>query len=86
MSYLEGSYDTLMLNAIEHYIKFGAVTKNLVNTFRWIREGLYSVDPNPRYSSLLIYVEVNVPVLEPHVEFIWENFFNFQKYEPEAEN
>lgn len=78
---VEEMYGKLMLSAIDNYINNNVISENLAKTVKWIRNELYSINANPRLSTLSLYLHYNLPSLEKHDIFIWDNLNTFKHYE-----
>ena len=64
-------YGTLMLDCMRRFRE--TPTKNFANTVRWIKGHLYSIDMNPRYATLVLFLQYNIPDLEEYATEIWDN-------------
>ena len=79
-------YGELMLKCVERCKVDGIITKNLVKTIKYIREQLYSIDASPRLATLTLFLQYNLPNLEQHSEWIWNNLFTTEKYESQIKS
>jgi len=65
-------YGGLMIAAFKRYRETETMTVNLYKTVHFIRNNLYALTANPRFGTLVLWMQYNMPGTEEYADIVWD--------------